>query len=160
MFLLYLDSYSSTRRSFTHWARRILRKPRTGPGTRCDTGQKGHTKRVPDAFGTLSTITDQPDRHRRNKTCGGGANRDETFAAGFAADFAAGFGACLAVRRETDLRADELRRVARRDVRVAVMSMLPLTRRAGFIFTSTSAAKTLFVQAAKAAVALKLEWRS
>src|SRR5580700_12113723 len=41
MFLLYLDSYSSTLRSLTHCARRILRKPRTGPGTRCDTGQKG-----------------------------------------------------------------------------------------------------------------------
>jgi hypothetical protein len=139
MFLLYLDSYSSTLRSLTHCARRILRKPRTGPGTRCDTGQKGHTKRVPDAFGTLSTITDHPDRHRRNKTWGGGANRDETFAAGFAADFAAGFGDDF-VRRGTDLRAAELRRVARRDVRVAVMSIIPLTRRAGFIFTSTSAA--------------------
>jgi hypothetical protein len=75
----------------------------------------------------LSTITDQPDRHKRNKTCGGGANRDETFTAGFAADFATGFGDAFLVLREADLRAGELRRVARRDVRVAVMSLLSIS---------------------------------
>src|ERR1700722_1826882 len=61
----HLLSYSSTRRSFTHCARRTLLNPRTGPETRCDNGQKGQTNRVPCAFGILSTITAQPDRHNR-----------------------------------------------------------------------------------------------
>jgi hypothetical protein len=61
----HLLSYSSTRRSFTHCARRTLLNPRTGPETRCDNGQKGQTNRVPCAFGILSTMTAQPDRHNR-----------------------------------------------------------------------------------------------
>ncbi len=58
--------YSSTRRSFTHFSRRSLRNPRTGPDTRCESGQKGHTNLVPCALGIFSTITAQPFRHRRN----------------------------------------------------------------------------------------------
>jgi hypothetical protein len=80
-------SYSSTRRSFTHCARRIFRKPRTGPGTRCETGQKGHTNRVPCAFGIFSTITDQPALHKRNSVWGAGVSFDAIFAAGFTAGF-------------------------------------------------------------------------
>lgn len=52
--------YSSTRRSRLHCACRIFLNPRTGPGTRCDFGQKGQTNRVPSAFGVRSTMTDQP----------------------------------------------------------------------------------------------------
>ncbi len=69
--LLGLAGYSSTRRHFTHCARRSLRKPRTGPGTRCETGQNGHTKRVPCAFGVFSTVTAQPGLHSRYSTCTG-----------------------------------------------------------------------------------------
>ena len=79
--------YSSTRRHLTHCARRSLRKPRTGPGTRCDTGQNGHTKRVPCALGVFSTVTAHPGLHKRYRTCTGttGANRLACFAGGFAA---------------------------------------------------------------------------
>ena len=56
-------SYSSTRRKRPHWACRIFLNPRTGPGTRCDFGQNGQTKRVPIAFGVRSTITDHPALH-------------------------------------------------------------------------------------------------
>src|SRR3984957_3572152 len=79
-------AYSSTRRHLTHCARRNLRNPRTGPGTRCDTGQNGHTNRVPCAFGVFSTVTAHPGLHRRYSTCTGttGVKRLTGFA-GFAA---------------------------------------------------------------------------
>src|SRR5579859_1628803 len=64
--------YSSTLRKRTHCARRIFLKPRTGPGTRCDLGQNGHTKRVPCALGMRSTITDQPGLHSLYSTGSGG----------------------------------------------------------------------------------------
>ena len=123
------SSYSSTRRSFTHCARRILRNPRTGPDTRCETGQKGHTNRVPCAFGIFSTITAHPALQKRNSTCGAGASF-ETRPAGFADAFTAGF----AARRGTAFRARAARRVARRDVLVAAHKVLSIPRRAGFIF--------------------------
>src|SRR5665213_1967592 len=59
----FFADYSSTLRHLIHCARRNLRKPRTGPGTRCDTGQNGHTNRVPCAFGVFSTVTAQPGLH-------------------------------------------------------------------------------------------------
>src|SRR6202049_5256836 len=65
--------YSSTRRKRPHCARRIFLKPRTGPGTRCDLGQNGHTKRVPCAVGMRATITDQPGLHSLYSTGSGGA---------------------------------------------------------------------------------------
>jgi len=81
--------YSPTLRNFSHCGRRILRNPRTGPGTRCDTGQKGQTNRVPCAFGARSTITPQPDLHSRYRIGGSGAaairvvpRRTDAFAAG------------------------------------------------------------------------------
>jgi hypothetical protein len=77
-------------------------------------------------LGILSTITDQPGLHRRNWTCGAGANFDASFLTGFATGFA--------IRRETDFRALAARRVKRRDVRVAVIGVTSITRRAGFIF--------------------------
>src|SRR5439155_17777206 len=55
--------YSSTRRKRPHWACRIFLNPRTGPGTRCDFGQNGQTKRVPIAFGVRSTTTAHPGLH-------------------------------------------------------------------------------------------------
>jgi hypothetical protein len=64
--------YSSTRRKRTHCARRIFLKPRTGPGTRCDFGQNGQTKRVPCAFGIRSTITPHPVLHSLYSTGSGG----------------------------------------------------------------------------------------
>ena len=117
--------YSSTRRSFTHCARRIFLNPRTGPETRCDFGQNGHTKRVPCAFGILSTITAQPGLHSRYNTCGAGIFLAETFTTGFAAGFTA--------RRETAFRARDTRRTPRFDVRVAAINVLSILRRAGCI---------------------------
>jgi hypothetical protein len=117
-----------------------LRKPRTGPGTRCDTGQNGHTKRVPCALGVFSTVTAQPGLHSRYSTCTGttGANR----VAGLA-----GFGAGRAAR--TDLRLRATRRAAGRDrlVRDALiiicLNFPSNTRRARLsIFPSTTKAKT------------------
>jgi hypothetical protein len=86
-------TYSSTRRSFTHCARRSLRNPRTGPETRCDIGQNGQTKRVPCALGMFSTMTAQPGRQMRIMTCGAGPSFDESFESGFAAAFTAAFAA-------------------------------------------------------------------
>ena len=76
--------YSSTRRKRPHWACRIFLNPRTGPGTRCDFGQNGQTKRVPSAFGMRSTITAQPGLHSLYSTGSGGAT---TLAAGLATGF-------------------------------------------------------------------------
>src|ERR1700688_2825385 len=66
-------SYSSTRRHLTHCARRNFRNPRTGPGTRCDTGQNGHTNLAPCAFGVFSTATAHPGLQSRYNTCTGTA---------------------------------------------------------------------------------------
>src|SRR5580704_5609979 len=119
------SSYSSTRRNFTHWARRIFRNPRTGPETRCESGQKGHTKRVPCAFGIFSTITAQPALQIRNSTCGAGASFETFFTTG------------LAARRGTAFRVRVVRRAVRRcerrDVLLAVIGLLSISRRAGFI---------------------------
>src|SRR5579872_1239165 len=106
----YFSAYSSTRRHFTHCARRTLRNPRTGPGTRCDTGQNGHTKRVPWALGVFSTVTAHPGLHSRYSTCTGttGAKR----LAGFTA-LTAGRGAGRAARAA--LRVRDTRRAAGRD---------------------------------------------
>src|SRR6266853_5999566 len=77
--------YSSTRRKRPHCARRIFLNPRTGPGTRCDLGQNGHTKRVPCALGMRSTITDQPGLHSLYSTGSGGATTTFTGRAGLLA---------------------------------------------------------------------------
>src|SRR5690242_10244530 len=58
-------AYSSTRRSLIHCARRTFRKPRTGPETRCECGQNGHTNRVPCWLGCFSTSTAHPDLQNR-----------------------------------------------------------------------------------------------
>jgi len=129
-----VSPYSSTRRSLTHCARRSLRNPRTGPDTRCDFGQKGQTNRVPCALGISSTITAQPDRHMRNKICGAGPSFDTDFVTGFTTGFAAGFATGFTARRRTVFRARVERLVARRDVLVAVIRVLSVTRRTGFIF--------------------------
>src|ERR1700722_16368787 len=119
------SSYSSTRRNFTHCARRIFRNPRTGPATRCESGQKGHTKRVPCAFGIFSTITAHPALHKRNRTCGAGASFEPVFTTGLAARRGTAF-RTRAARRG-------VRRCERRDALLAVIGLLSNTRRAGFI---------------------------
>src|ERR1700721_1628528 len=65
-------TYPSTLRILIHCARRTRLNPRTGPETRCDTVQNGHTNRVPCAFWVVSTITAHPARHSRYCTCGAG----------------------------------------------------------------------------------------
>src|SRR3984957_20445599 len=119
------SSYSSTRRNFTHCARRIFRNPLTGPATRCESGQKGHTKRVPCAFGIFSTITAHPALHKRNRTCGAGASFEPVFTTGLAARRGTAF-RTRAARRG-------VRRCERRDALLAVIGLLSNTRRAGFI---------------------------
>src|ERR1700732_5093484 len=101
---LYSSTYSSTRRSLIHCARRSLRNPRTGPGTRCESGQNGHTNRVPCAFGVFSTATAQPGLHNRYCTSTGGA---ATNRAACLTGFAGRAG-------RTDLRARATRRVVLR----------------------------------------------
>src|ERR1700721_3728739 len=76
-------TYPSTLRLVIHCARTTRLKPRTGPETRCDTVQNGHTNRVPCAFCVVSTITAHPARHNRYCTCGAGINF-EILATGFA----------------------------------------------------------------------------
>src|SRR5260370_6128984 len=77
--------FSSTLRKRPHCDRRIFLKPRTGPGTRCDFGQNGHTNRVPCALGMRSTITDQPGLHSLYSTGSGGATTTFTGRAGLPA---------------------------------------------------------------------------
>src|SRR5215469_1994689 len=112
--------YSSTRRSFTHCARRIRRKPRTGPGTRCDTGQNGQTNRVPCALGSFSTTTAQLDLHSRYIVCGGGIT---TLA------LRTGFTSCRTCFRARAARPDTLR-----VVRVTLIVLPSISRRAGIIY--------------------------
>jgi hypothetical protein len=118
-------TYPSTLRILIHCARRTLLNPRTGPDTRCDTVQNGHTNRVPCAFGIVSTITAQPARHNRYCTCGAGTNF-ETFTAAFAAGFTARLiarrGAAFLARRVAGRAA---RLVDLRDVRVAAIGFAP-----------------------------------
>jgi len=118
-------TYPSTLRILIHCARRTLLNPRTGPDTRCDTVQNGHTNRVPCAFGIVSTITAQPARHNRYCTCGAGTNF-ETFTAAFAAGFTvrltARRGAAFLARRVAGRAA---RLVDLRDVRVAAIGFAP-----------------------------------
>src|SRR5712692_3030972 len=124
-------SYSVTRRSLTHCARRNLRNPRTGPGTRCETVQNGHTKRVPSAEAVFSTITDQPGLQNRKSTCSGGAGSGR----------AAGLTAVVGRAPAAFLCAAGFRAAVRRAVvllaLVALISLPSLeTRRAGFIVFS------------------------
>src|SRR5262249_59874174 len=81
--------YSSTRRRRPHCACRVFLNPRTGPGTRCDFGQNGHTNRVPNAFGVRSTITAHPGLHSLYSTGSSGTTCLRTANAGLAAAFGA-----------------------------------------------------------------------
>src|ERR1700727_3002196 len=117
-------TYPSTRRILIHCARRTRLNPRTGPETRCDTVQNGHTNRVPCAFCVVSTITAHPARHSRYCTCGAGINF-EILATGLAAlltRFVARRGVAFRVRRVAGRAA---RRVDLRDVRVAAIGFAP-----------------------------------
>src|SRR5260370_842769 len=109
--------YSSTLRKRPHCARRIFLKPRTGPGTRCDFGQNGHTNRVPCALGMRSTITDQPGWTCSYGTGSGGATTTFTGRAGLPA--------LTAVRFEDARFTGRLvRRLAARPVRVVLVARM------------------------------------
>src|SRR5882724_1683702 len=105
-----VSPYSSTLRSLIHCARRNLRNPRTGPETRCEIGQNGHTNRVPCAFGVFSTATAHPGLHNRYCTCTGGA----------ATNRAAGLTGFAGRAGRTDLRVRVIRRAAVRVLLVLV----------------------------------------
>ncbi len=71
----------------------------------------------------------------RNRICGAGPSFDTDLATGFTTGFTAGFATGFTARR-TVFRARVVRLVARRDVLVAVIKVLSVTRRTGFIFTT------------------------
>ncbi|HXC86191.1 MAG TPA: hypothetical protein VNU23_00315, partial [Candidatus Cybelea sp.] len=98
--------------------------PRTGPGTRCDLGQNGHTNRVPCAFGIRSTITAQPGLHSLYRTgSGGGTTTFPVGRTGLVLFAAARLVAPFAGRadRFAAARRKEVRRPAVRVVRVALI---------------------------------------
>src|SRR5712691_9868365 len=115
--------YSSTLRKRLHCARRIFLKPRTGPGTRCDLGQNGQTKRVPWALGMRSTMTDQPGLHSLYSTGSGGTITAFTGRTGFA---------LMAVRfADARFTGRLVRRLAARPVRAVLVARMvfALTKR-------------------------------
>ncbi len=115
-------TYSSTRRNLIHCALRTLRKPLTGPETRCECGQNGHTNRVPCWLGCFSTSTAHP----------GLQNRRSTGSSGSTCNFVV-FRAGLDARDDADgLPAPEPRRAAEM-LRDALIVALFVTRRAGII---------------------------
>jgi len=73
----------------------------------------------------------------RNKICGAGPSFDTDLATGLVTGFATGFTTGFTARRRTVFRARVVRLVARRDVLVAVIRVLSVTRRTGFIFITT-----------------------
>jgi len=122
----------------THCALRTLRKPLTGPGTRCEYRQNGQTKRVPCWLANCSTITAHPGLQKRDNTgssCAAGVFPGVfpgIFTAAFnAADLRAGarrFSGANRVLRDADEgRADLL-------LLEALMTALSIARRAGIIF--------------------------
>src|SRR5438445_4870341 len=117
-----------------------MRKPRTGPETRCEFGQNGHTNRVPCWLGCFSTRTAHPGLQNRKSTgsSGTGCNFVVVFRAGVVV-FRAGvvaFRARVDTRDTRDgaagLRAPEARRAADM-LRDALILALSVTRRAGIM---------------------------
>src|ERR1700737_2849247 len=154
--------YSSTRRKRPHCARRIFLKPRTGPGTRCDLGQNGHTKRVPCALGMRSTITDHPGLHSLYSTGSGGATTTFTGRTGLLALTAVRFADARFTGRL-------VRRLAARPVRVVLVARMVFTLTAAIrwrpclLLVSTSLLPTLndlFVSTLVPAGLLAQRWES
>src|SRR6202047_1591414 len=137
--------YSSSRRKRLTGARRIFLNPRTGPGTRCDLGQKGQTKRVPCAFGMRSTITPHPGLHSLYSTGSGGTTTGLRLAR---AGLATTFGVCFFAARLGRERFTEalLRRAAAvlpdLDERAALVAIICSHRAAMFKLPGTPSVTT------------------
>ena len=84
----------------------------------------------------FSTITAQPGRQMRNKICGAGVSLDTVLTTGLMTGFTTGFATGFTACRRAVFRARVVRLVVRREVLVAVIRVLSVTRRAGFIFAA------------------------
>ena len=113
--------------------------PRTGPGTRCDRGQNGHTNRVPCAFGMRSTITPHPGLHNLYSTGSGGTTTALTGFKFARNDLASTLAVCFLAARLGRERFAAARARARLAAAALPVDLLDLDDRAVLVARITSA---------------------